>query len=60
MSVGTGSILGTFRLLARLFPATPLEHLTALSLAELKTTYRRRDRWYNVIGFTAFAGCAVA
>jgi hypothetical protein len=60
MVVNPGSIVGGFRLLARLFPAVPLERVTALSLEDLQAKYRNRDRWGNFFGFLASIALGIA
>ncbi len=60
MSVGPGSIVAGFRFLAWLFPATPLDKVTTLSLDQLQEKYKRRDWWINIFGLSAFLLLAVA
>jgi hypothetical protein len=59
MTVSPNTIFAWFRFLAWLFPATPLEQVTALTFEELRCKYRRRDFWGNILGFLTFLVLAV-
>lgn len=60
MSASPEAILAGFRFFAWLFPATPLERLTSLSIDGLKVKYKKRDRVCGLLFLVGFVGLTVA